>query len=57
MKHLKTETIQMPNLANAGNMDELFKAIYPKVSGIEMKDFVELKVTAGNIQITRMVEA
>ena len=57
MKQLKTEVIQMPNLANSGNWTELFNALFPKVSGVDMQDFVKLEVTASNITITRLVEA
>ena len=56
MKQLKTEIIQMPQLAKAGNWTELFNVLFPKVSGIPLEDFVELKVTSGNISITTMVE-
>ena len=57
MKQLKTETIQMPQLAKFSKWDEIFNALYPKISGIPLEDFVELKITAGNVQITRIVEA
>ena len=57
MKQLKTEVIQMPNLARIGNWTELFNALFPKVSGVDLQDFVKLEVTASNITITRLVEA
>lgn len=57
MKQLKTENIQMPQLAKFSKWDEIFNALYPKISGVPLDDFVELKITAGSIQITRLVEA
>ena len=57
MKQLKTEKIQMPQIAKAGNWTELFNALFPKVSGVKLEDFVELKVTPSNIEITTLVEA
>ena len=56
MKQLKTEVIQMPNLARAGNWTELFNTLFPKVSGVPLEQFVELKVTSSNITITTLVE-
>ena len=56
MKQLKTEVIQMPQLAKAGNWTELFQVLFPKVSGVDLNNFVELKVTPGNIEITTTVE-
>ena len=56
MKQLKKEIIQMPQLAKFSKWDEIFNALYPKVSGVPLEDFVELRITAGNIEITRLVE-
>lgn len=56
MKQLKTEKIQMPQIAKAGNWTDLFNALFPKVSGVHLENFVELKVTSTNIEITTMVE-
>ena len=56
MKQLKIEKIQMPQIAKAGNWTELFNALFPKVSGVDLANFVELKVTPGNIEITTTVE-
>ena len=56
MKQLKIEKIQMPHIAKAGNWTELFNALFPKVSGVDLANFVELKVTPGNIEITTTVE-
>lgn len=55
MKQLKTEVIQLPQMGRATNWTELFNVLYPKLSSINLDEFVELKVTAGNIQITRVV--
>jgi len=57
MKQLKTEVIQMPQLSKFSKWDEIFNELYKKVSSVELADFVELKVTAGNISITKLVEA
>ena len=57
MKQLKKEVIQMPQIAKAGNWTDLFNVLFPKVSGVPLENFVELKVTPGNIEITTMVEA
>ena len=56
MKQLKIEKIQMPQISRAGNWTELFQALFPKVSGVDLANFVELKVTPGNIEITTLVE-
>jgi len=56
MKQLKKEIIQLPQIAKAGNWTELFNALFPKVSGVDLANFVELKVTPGNIEITTLVE-
>ena len=55
MKELRTETIQMPNLARQGTWQDLFMLLMPKVSGISLDDFVELRITAANLQIVRVV--
>ena len=57
MKQLKTEKIQMPQISRVGNWTDLFNALFPKVSGVKLEDFVELKVTPNNIEITTLVEA
>ena len=56
MKQLKTEVIQMPQLAKAGNWTELFNVLFPKVSGVDLQHFVKLEVTPSNVTITTLVE-
>ena len=56
MKELKTEVIQLPALAQQKNWTDLFNLLYPKVSGVSLEEFVELKITAGTLTITRVVQ-